>query len=246
MRGEILDFDDAAGTGLISGDDGLRYRFDRTSLASPATVTRGLRVDFSPLGEDATQIMLLEAPAASPWAQTSVPGSAPHAAAPVGGSTGIDWVKLFFSFNGRIRRSHYWIGWAIVFVAGLVVSLVLGPLSFFVLLWPNLAIGAKRLHDMGQTAWLIAIPYVVYIGAVIWMISAIGVTALQSMADPSYAENMTPEEAMVLVGPMLGGFGIAGIVSIGFWLWMGIAEGRPGTNKYGRDPKNPVDADTFS
>lgn len=249
MRGEILDFDDAAGTGLISGDDGLRYRFDRASLATPATVTRGLRVDFSPLGEEATQIMLLEAPApaaaASPWAQTSTPASTGYAAAvPVGASTQIDWVKLFFSFNGRIRRSHYWIGWAIVFVASLVLALipflnVLGLLLY----WPHLAIGVKRLHDMGKTGWLIAIPYVVQIIAAIYLFGTIGFAVF---ADPDRLENMPPEEALALMGPGFGALMLSFVVALGFWIWMGVAEGQRGTNKYGPDPKNPVDPNTFS
>lgn len=249
MRGEILDFDEAAGTGLISGDDGLRYRFDRASLATPATVTRGLRVDFSPLGEDATQIMLLEAAdpaaAASPWAQTSVPGSTPYAAtAPVGGSTSIDWVKLFFSFNGRSRRSHYWIGWAIVFVVGLLLNFIpLLGLIGIILLWPHLAIGVKRLHDMGQTGWLIAIPYVVAVLGYGYGFVSIG---LEAFADPDRLENLPPEEVLALIGPAMGAFLIVWLVGIGFWLWMGIAEGKPGANKYGPDPKNPVDPNTFS
>ncbi len=240
MRGEILEFDEAAGTGLISGDDGLRYRFDRTSLATPATVTRGLRVDFSPLGEESTQIMLLEAPApaaASPWGQTSAPGSAPYPAAtgPVGGTTQIDWVNLFFSFNGRIRRTHYWIGWAIVFVVGLVIGMIpfLGVLGIL-LLWPNLAIGVKRLHDMGKTGWLIAIPYVVQMLTVIYVIATIGMAAF---ADPDGFDDMPPEQALALLGPTMGALLIAMVVSIGFWLWMGIAESQRGDNKYGPNPK---------
>lgn len=247
MRGEILDFDDAKGTGLISGDDGLRYRFDRASLATPATVTRGLRVDFSPLGEEATQIMLLEAPvAASPWAQTTAPGTAPYPAAtgPVGGTTQIDWVKLFFSFNGRIRRSHYWIGWAIVFVASLILAVipflnVLGLLFY----WPHLAIGVKRLHDMGKTGWLIAIPYVVQIAAAIYLFGSVGFAVF---ADPDRLENMPPEEALALMGPGFGALMLSFVVALGFWIWMGVAEGKQGTNKYGPDPKNPVDPNTFS
>lgn len=241
MRGEILEFDEAAGTGLISGDDGLRYRFDRASLATPATVTRGLRVDFSPLGEEATQIMLLEAAAptaaASPWAQTSVPGATPYPAAtgPVGGTTQIDWVNLFFSFNGRIRRTHYWIGWAIVFVVGFVIGMIpfLGVLGIL-LLWPNLAIGVKRLHDMGKTGWLIAIPYVVQVLTVVYVIATIGMAAF---ADPEGFEDMPPEQALALLGPTMGALLIAMVVSIGFWLWMGIAESQRGDNKYGPNPK---------
>jgi uncharacterized membrane protein YhaH (DUF805 family) len=237
MRGEILDFDDAKGTGLISGDDGLRYRFDRASLATPATVTRGLRVDFSPLGEEATQIMLLEAPAAaSPWAQTSAPASTGYAAAaPAAPSTSIDWAKLFFSFNGRIRRTHYWIGWAILFVGGFILGLIpLLNILGILLIWPNLAVGVKRLHDMGKTGWLIAIPYVIQIAAVIFTVANIGFAAL---ANPDGLEDLPPEEALALIGPSMGAILLAMVVSIGFWIWMGVGDSQRGDNKYGLNPK---------
>ena len=41
-----------------------------------------------------------------------------------------------------------------------LVILLKGYLLGIVLIWPNLAISVKRLHDMGKTGWLIAIPWV--------------------------------------------------------------------------------------
>src|SRR5690606_37789693 len=37
---------------------------------------------------------------------------------------GLDWQKLLFSFEGRTRRSHFWIGWLICFGAGFVAGLI--------------------------------------------------------------------------------------------------------------------------
>lgn len=47
MRGKVLSFSDAAGQGLISGDDGQRYSFSRADLMGGArSVAAGMAVDF--------------------------------------------------------------------------------------------------------------------------------------------------------------------------------------------------------
>ncbi len=47
MRGKVLAYDDLGGSGLISGDDGLRYAFARGALlGGMRTVTAGADVDF--------------------------------------------------------------------------------------------------------------------------------------------------------------------------------------------------------
>jgi len=73
-----------------------------------------------------------------------------------------DWQKLLFSFEGRTRRSHFWIGWLICLGVGVVAGWI--PLiGFFIsiaLIWPNLAITVKRLHDMGMSGWIAAVPFV--------------------------------------------------------------------------------------
>lgn len=244
MRGEIIQFDDGAGTGLISGDDGQRYGFDRADLASPATLTPGLRVDFSPEADRATRILLIQA-AASPWASgASTANAYPPAQGSVSGSTAIDWKHLLFSFDGRIRRTHYWIGWAVTFGAGLVLSVIpILNLLGLLLLWPTFAIAAKRFHDMGRTGWLIAIPYVVQIVAFIYLIASLGVAAF---SDPDRFENMEPQQALALIGPGIGILMLAMVIALGFWLWMGIADSQRGENRFGPNPKNPVDASVFN
>ena len=74
-----------------------------------------------------------------------------------------DWKHLFFSFEGRTRRSHFWIGWLVCLGAGVVFGWIplLGFILSIAMIWPNLAITVMRLHEMGHTGWLAAIPYVV-------------------------------------------------------------------------------------
>jgi TM2 domain-containing membrane protein YozV/cold shock CspA family protein len=62
MRGKVLAFDATAGTGLISGDDGQRYRFTRAELmggGAAAVVAPGSEVDFQVADGKASAIYVL-------------------------------------------------------------------------------------------------------------------------------------------------------------------------------------------
>ena len=57
MRGKVLSYDDNAGSGLISGDDGVRYSFTRGALSGGAReVWSGSTVDFEVVDGVATNI----------------------------------------------------------------------------------------------------------------------------------------------------------------------------------------------
>ena len=85
-------------------------------------------------------------------------------------------VWLLFSFQGRISRKTYWIFNGFVFVAGMALGLITDPVNsiedisnahiFFMLwmLWPNMAIQAKRWHDHDKSALWLLINFIPYIG----------------------------------------------------------------------------------
>jgi uncharacterized membrane protein YhaH (DUF805 family) len=158
---------------------------------------------------------------------------------------GFDWQKLLFSFEGRTRRSHFWIGWLICLGVGVVAGWIpiLGGLISLALIWPNLAISVKRLHDMGKTGWLVAIPWVVSIVGTIVAISMIGITAVTSAGA---LDDEDPAAIFALIGPALGLFALLALVNLGFLLWIGLSEGQPGSNRFGQNPKDPTPASTFS
>lgn len=225
MRGQILSFDEASGTGLISGDDGIRYGFSRDAISPPASVTAGLRVDFVPVAGEATNIMLLAA-APAPSGPSATPG------VPV---DTFNFQQVLFSFNGRIRRQHFWIGWLICLGAGVVLGWIplLGTLLSIALIWPNLAISVKRLHDMGQSGWLIVIPWIAGIGGVIAAFMTVGVAALTS----GYVNTDDPAAVLAIIGPMFGILGIVALIQLGFLLWIGITDSQRGENRFGPNPK---------
>ncbi|OYX09410.1 MAG: DUF805 domain-containing protein, partial [Rhizobiales bacterium 32-66-8] len=71
-------------------------------------------------------------------------------------------LSQYATFRGRARRSEFW--WFSLFVIGLelVAALVEGALGVdgflsglvhLLTLLPSLAVGARRLHDIGRSGW---------------------------------------------------------------------------------------------
>lgn len=225
MRGEIISHDGATGTGLISGDDGLRYEFTDADIQS-GTAAVGLRVDFVADAGRAAQIMVL---AAAP--QTAMASSD----APVNPDV-IDWQHLMLRFDGRIRRTHFGIAWLILFAIYIVTSFIplVGWIVSLALLWPGLAITVKRLHDIGLTGWIAAIPYGVAVVGSIAAAASMGIGTLMNMQGMDQED---PAAILAAVGPAFGISAIVLLVIVGFLLWFVFAPSQPGTNRYGPNPK---------
>ena len=80
--------------------------------------------------------------------------------------------KKFADFKGRANKSEFW--W--FFLASVIVSVVLGlvsqQLSFIyalVSMIPGLALGARRLHDIGKSGWMQLVALIPIVG-IIWLI----------------------------------------------------------------------------
>ncbi len=231
MRGEILSYDDVSGTGLISGDDSIRYGFARSAIQAGGTIRAGARVDFVPEGVEATQIMVLAGDPAAAFGQAA---ASSYVARDTGG--GYDFASAMFSFNGRLRRQHFWISWLILLGVSVVLGWIpiIGTLISIALIWPNLAISVKRLHDMGKTGWLVVIPWVATIIGFFMIISAVGMAIF---TNPQAFENEDPTAALSMLGSMMGGFAVMGLVGLAFLLWIGITDSQRGDNKFGPNPK---------
>jgi uncharacterized membrane protein YhaH (DUF805 family) len=104
----------------------------------------------------------------------------------------MDIPHLLFSFQGRIRRLHYWLAAIGVGVVVGVIASILMPMSGMAQGTPNpifmgligiiylvdfyigLALGAKRCHDRNKSAWFLAIGLIPLIGA-IWLFIELGI-----------------------------------------------------------------------
>jgi uncharacterized membrane protein YhaH (DUF805 family) len=88
-------------------------------------------------------------------------------------------LSKYADFTGRARRSEFW--WFFLFqaVVSIVASLIDQAIGFpalqiivgLALLVPNLAVGARRLHDTDRSGWwqlLALIPLVGFIVLIVW------------------------------------------------------------------------------
>ncbi|MCC2673656.1 MAG: hypothetical protein K0R58_603 [Ramlibacter sp.] len=74
----------------------------------------------------------------------------------------------YVDFNGRASRPEYWWFFLACVIVGLVFNIIgldmLGLLVNLALLLPSLAVGARRLHDMGKSGWFQLVWLIPFIG----------------------------------------------------------------------------------
>lgn len=146
----------------------------------------------------------------------------------------MNWQALFLSGQGRIGRRDFWIGFAGVMVASLVLQFipVIGQLVGLVLLWPQVNINTKRLHDMGKSGW--------------WLLAPLGVTILCAIAAVIFGgaaifasgggDGHRLAGGLTAFGIALVFLGVAGLTGLGFLLWIGVTPGQPLDNRFGSPP----------
>lgn len=137
----------------------------------------------------------------------------------------MNWQYLYFSFAGRTSKRDFWVGLGGLLVAGIVAGLlpVIGPALSLALLYPSTALMAKRLHDFGRSAWLIAIPLVPALLAVVT-----AVLAGSAMADPAtMGAGLAAAGLAALVGT------VAMVIGLGFLVWAGTRDSDAGVNAFG-------------
>lgn len=148
----------------------------------------------------------------------------PGAAAIQKPSGGFDFAHVMFVPTGRIGQKAFWIGFAILFgiafVLGFATAMV--PAAAFVvelaLLYPNICLYGKRLHDFGMSAWI-------YGGFRIAMVAVGGIIGAMMGASGAYVE-----EIMVVTGLL------AFVATIAITLWIGLMKSQPTANKHGPPP----------
>ena len=151
----------------------------------------------------------------------------------------MDWKTLFLTADGRIGRRDFWIGFAVIFAAGVVANMVpvLGQIVGLLLIWPQVCIHAKRLHDMGKTAWLMLIPFAVMAVAMSVAIATVGVSLFSAaMLSHAGSDAAAAGTALAGLGAVWTACGLSMLVAVGFLLWVGLTPGQPGENRYGPAP----------
>jgi uncharacterized membrane protein YhaH (DUF805 family) len=88
----------------------------------------------------------------------------------------LEVLKKYAVFSGRARRKEYWmfvlfniiISFALGFVTGFVASLIGSPgiagiitiIYSLAIIIPGIAVGVRRMHDLGRSGWWIIVPFV--------------------------------------------------------------------------------------
>lgn len=148
----------------------------------------------------------------------------------------IKCIRNYVNFSGRARRREYWYfelySLLLLLIAALLDRLLFGsPYKLFYglaglfLFLPNLAVMARRLHDVGRSARILIWYYVL---GLVWTVALV-VSGLATVTDAAAAS------AGFLV-VLIGGSLVFVIWAIFFLVWFCTA-GTPGENPYGPDPK---------
>ena len=84
-------------------------------------------------------------------------------------------LSQYATFSGRASRSEFW--WFFLFqILALIVSGMLGDVAYSIrallLLLPALAVGTRRLHDVGRSGWwqLLTITGIGYLVLLYWFV----------------------------------------------------------------------------
>ncbi|OAL78268.1 DUF805 domain-containing protein [Acinetobacter sp. SFA] len=168
MKGSILNFSIQNNTGVISGDDNQHYTFNGADWRAERPPSRGDRVDFivNSAGEAADIYLALGNAIYLGEKISSELGKYSNLDQAEENYSSIDWfVKCltnYANFSGRARRKEFWFFMLFCVILGIiaeVIDTVLGTepivnsLLNLALLVPSLAVGARRLHDIGRSGW---------------------------------------------------------------------------------------------
>ena len=150
----------------------------------------------------------------------------------------MDWKSLFFSAEGRIGRQMFWIGWLMLLGAHVVAGWIplIGQVIGLVAVFAWVCLCSKRLHDMGRSGWWQVLPIV--LGPVLIFGSALSIGFSAILGEITNSD--TDWATFAGVGGLFVSVAVAFIAVAAFTLWVGIAEGQNGENRYGEPPLTPA------
>lgn len=194
MQGQILDFSIQTSRGVITADDGARYAFMSTEWKEQSMPVKGMRVDFD-VNADGDAVEVYQAlpvkQGHSSVSKVKTAQSIPQSADESFFVIALNTLKYHYAdFSGRASRREFWAVQLVNFgvSAALIVILAMlsimagmressaeglinGVLGLYQLatFLPLLAIGVRRLHDVGKSGWWYLMAMIPLIGWV-WLI----------------------------------------------------------------------------
>lgn len=75
-------------------------------------------------------------------------------------------LKNYVNFDGRARRAEYWyfflfnmiFAFILGFIGAILKTEFLGNIYSLAMVLPGLAVGVRRMHDVGKSGWYLLIP----------------------------------------------------------------------------------------
>lgn len=177
MKGKILDFTIQTNTGIIIGDDQKRYNFAGSEWKEQQPPVQDNEVDFEvntagqAIGVYLKKVNLLSKN------KSSDPDSSQTSADKVFNKLDqeemvyqqaiVTCFKKFVDFKGRAKRSEFWYFQLFCVLLSLCLSFInedMASLAMLVTFLPNIAVTARRLHDIDRSGWWMLIAFVPIVG----------------------------------------------------------------------------------
>ncbi|GGD18205.1 DUF805 domain-containing protein [Flavobacterium orientale] len=78
----------------------------------------------------------------------------------------LEVLQKYAEFNGRARRKEYWmfvlfnviISYSLLFIDVYFETMFINTIYSLAVLIPSIAVGVRRMHDVGKSGWYILIP----------------------------------------------------------------------------------------
>ena len=166
---------------------------------------------------------------------------------------------LLLRFTGRIGRQQFWAGVVVnLLLAGLLIGVVMIlsalvpavaglqglaiPLVVILFLWMQTALTSKRVHDLGESARRMALPWLISLGLIV----VVGLVALLQM-EAIQGQMAGCAAASPMATNIAGGAAAFAIFALqfGFFLWVGLAGPNMEDETYGAPPLKEADAVSY-
>ena len=148
----------------------------------------------------------------------------------------MSFTDVLFKPNGRISQGQFWAGWGVILAGNIVANFIplLGLIISLGLIYVGCCVYGKRLHDMGKSAWLHAIPWGI---SIVLTIVAVVIAMPAIMAAMQNADTMSEEEMVAAMmgsmGPAMGIGSLSMLIWLGYTIWVGVSGSDPNDNQYG-------------
>lgn len=152
---------------------------------------------------------------------------------------------LLLSPHGRIRRGPFWIATLLILAAQIAAAVLAGPgaqdLVYLLVAYPSVCLNTKRLHDLGRSGWIQLAAWIATAPLVMFSWASTYISLVQG---PAAAEMFQARHAGSTL--YLTAYAVGTLSSLGLLLWLGIARGRRGQNRYGPEPGAEPVEEVFS